>query len=186
MPAPATEATASSSPRLSNDNSRKVEVEQDLIILDSSHEESNTSANTSNGLIMGLNKSPQLHARSLMKTPIANHKSQSSVMNMSAGTEADDVCGASSSSGNGSDDHRLDELIKNLAKESVTVHLEEANEKERVETISHHSKLNTLLINIPNNQLAKSTNQGSAKPLAPDQLKCNILKGKSKLFLNVN
>ena len=31
---------------------------------------------------------------------------------------------------------------------------------------------------IPNNQTVKSVNQGSAKPLAPDQLKCNILKAR--------
>ena len=56
----------------------KADVEKDLIILDSSHDESNTSSASCNGggMVVGLSKSPQLHARSLMpKTPTANHKS---------------------------------------------------------------------------------------------------------------
>ena len=90
----------------------------------------------------------------------------------------------------GCEDNRLDELLKNLAKESLNLQADEVNAKDkssRVESTvssssSSHcsSKLNTTTrINIPNNQSLKSTNHaGLAKPLAPDQLKCNILKGK--------
>ena len=87
----------------------------------------------------------------------------------------------------GCEDHRLDELLKNLAKESLNLQADEVNAKDKssrvestVSSSSHCSKLNTTttMINIPNNQSLKSTNHaGSAKPLAPDQLKCNILKG---------
>ncbi len=143
------------------------EVDQDLIILDSSHEESNISSSVSNGLIVGLSKSPQLHARSLLKSPEANHKSrskdQSSSHDDNGAASVVDV-----------EENRLDTLIKILAKESTSVQMDEANEKERME-MTQHSKLNSL-INIPNNQTHKSSNQ-SAKPLAPEQLKCNILKG---------
>ena len=63
----------------------KADVEKDLIILDSSHDESNTSSASCNGggMVVGLNKSPQLHARSLLlKTPTANHKSTGLVYNI--------------------------------------------------------------------------------------------------------
>lgn len=142
------------------------DVDQDLIILDSSHEESTLSATASNGLIVGLSKSPQLHARSLLKSPEAEHKSRFKDQSDDGGcASAEDL-----------EESRLDTLMKILAKESTTVQLEEANEKGKMEMASHF-KLNTLLINIPNNQSHKSSNQGSAKPLAPEQLKCNILKG---------
>ena len=158
---------------ISDPTRKKAEIEQDLIILDSSHEEANTSGSSSNGLIVGLNKSPQLHARLLSKTPTGppNHASRSNEVSERGGGSDFGAAAA-----NGVEDHRLDELIKNLTKESMTMGLEDANEKEKVETACH-SKLNTLLINIPNNHSVKSTNQGLAKPLAPDQLKCNILKG---------
>lgn len=142
------------------------DADQDLIILDSSHEESNVSGSTSNGLIVGLSKSPQLHARSLLKSPEANHKSRSKDQN-----PCDDIGAASTVD---VEENRFDTLIKILAKESTSVQIDEANEKERME-LAPHSKLNSL-INIPNNQTHKSSNQ-SAKPLAPEQLKCNILKG---------
>lgn len=63
----------------------KAEVEKDLIILDSSHDESKTSNTSCNGggMLVGLSKSPQLHARSLLlKTPTANHKSTGLVSNL--------------------------------------------------------------------------------------------------------
>lgn len=139
---------------------------QDLIVLEPNQEQSLPS-DASNGLIMGLNNSPQLHARSLRKSPSANHKHPAIIeKELENGGAANLI----------PEDHRLDELIKNLAKESLTIHLEETNEKEKLETGSL-SKMNTLLINIPNNQTIKSSNQGTAKPLPPDQLKCNILKG---------
>jgi len=144
------------------------DVDQDLIILDSSHEDSALSTNASNALIVGLSKSPQLHARALLKSPEANHKSRFK-------DQSQDDNGAAASMED-IEENRLDTLIKILAKESTSVQLEEANEKGKMELTSH-SKLNTLLINIPNNQTHKSSNQGSAKPLAPEQLKCNILKG---------
>lgn len=164
----------------------KADVEKDLIILDSSHDESNTSSASCNGggMVVGLSKSPQLHARSLMpKTPTANHKSTGladcSVLSADGGEER-----------RGCEDNRLDELLKNLAKESLNLQADEVNAKDkssRVESTvssssSSHcsSKLNTTTrINIPNNQSLKSTNHaGLAKPLAPDQLKCNILKAR--------
>lgn len=144
------------------------DVDQDLIILDSSHEDSALSTNASNALIVGLSKSPQLHARALLKSPEANHKSRFK-------DQRQDDNGAAASMED-IEENRLDTLIKILAKESTSVQLEEANEKGKMELTSH-SKLNSLLINIPNNQTHKSSNQGSAKPLAPEQLKCNILKG---------
>ena len=140
---------------------------QDLIVLEPNQEQSSP-PDVANGLILGLNKSPQLHARSLRKSPLTNHKSHLAIneKEFENGGAANLI----------PEDHRLDELIKNLAKESLTIHLEETNEKEKLETGSL-SKMNTLLINIPNNQTIKSSNQGTAKPLPPDQLKCNILKG---------
>lgn len=173
------EASLTPSPQPTVESTPKTDVDQDLIILDSSHEESNTSGSSSNGLIVGLNKSPQLHARSLLKTPVVNHKSHNIETSLSAGAGTDDIACAASSV---APDHRFDELIKNLAKETMTIQLEEANEKDRLETASQLSKLNTVHINIPNNQSVKSTNQGSAKPLAPDQYKCNILKGRSFVY----
>ncbi|KZS10234.1 band 4.1-like protein 5 isoform X1 [Daphnia magna] len=146
------------------------DVDQDLIILDSSHEESTLSASASNGLIVGLSKSPQLHARSLLKSPEADHKPR--FKDQSLGDDG------GSASAEDLEENRLDTLMKILAKESTSVQLEEANEKGKMEMASHF-KLNTLLINIPNNQTHKSSNQGSAKPLAPEQLKCNILKARA-------
>lgn len=145
------------------------DIDQDLIILDSSHEESIAATN---GIIVGLSKSPQLHARSLLKSPEANRSQSKEAVSceVSGATSNVDV-----------EENRLDTLIKILAKESTSVQMEEANQKERMEIVSH-PKLNSLLINIPNNQTHKSSNQGSAKPLAPEQLKCNILKGKWFLF----
>jgi hypothetical protein len=142
-------------------------VDQDLIILDSSHEDNALSINASNALIVGLSKSPQLHARALLKSPEANHKPRFKDQSL-------DDAGAAASPED-MEENQLDTLIKILAKESTSVQLEEVNEKGKIESTSH-SKLNTL-INIPNNQTHKSSNQGSAKPLAPEQLKCNILKG---------
>ena len=55
-------AAAAAAGRTSEGSGRKVDVEKDLIILDSSHDESSAS-NTSSALIVGLSKSPQLHAR---------------------------------------------------------------------------------------------------------------------------
>ena len=133
--------------------------------MEANHDEGN-STDASNGLILGLNKSPQLHARALRKSPLASPKQVHNDQEFDSGCAANLI----------PEDRRLDELIKNLAKESLTINLEETNEKEKLETGSH-SKLNTLLINIPNNQSFKSSNQGTAKPLPPDQLKCNILKG---------
>ena len=142
-------------------------VDQDLIILDSSQEDNALSINASNALIVGLSKSPQLHARALLKSPEANHKPRFKDQSL-------DDAGAAASPED-MEENRLDTLIKILAKESTSVQLEEVNEKGKIESTSH-SKLNTLM-NIPNNQTHKSSNQGSAKPLAPEQLKCNILKG---------
>ena len=161
-------STAVIAPQAESTYKLSAEVDQDLIILDSSHEESNLSSNASNGLIVGLSKSPQLHARSLLKSPEANQKSRSKEPSSGEDNGATSVVDV--------EENRLDTLIKILAKEPSSVQMEEANEKERIE-ITSHSKLNSLLINIPNNQVHKSNNQGSAKPLAPEQLKCNILKG---------
>lgn len=150
--------------KTSNDNV------QDLIILDSSHDEiSNHSGNLNHSVIVGLSNSPQLHARSLLKSPDAN------LLTPSKDSLSSEDSGAASCVDAG--ENRLNTLIKILAKESSSNQIEEANEKEKNESASH-SKLHSLLINIPNNQTHKSTNQGSAKPLAPEQLKCNILKGK--------
>lgn len=145
-----------------------LDVDQDLILLDSSHEE-NSCELTANGIIVGLKKSPQLHARSLLKSPEASHKLSS----------RDPVlCEETAETLNAyEEENKLDNLIKILAKESTTVmQIDVAKEKERMESTSH-PKLNSHLLNIPNNQTHKSSNLGSAKPLAPEQLKCNILKG---------
>ena len=139
----------------------KDDNEADLINLDTSHED-NTSPDTSassNGVVLGLKQSPQLHARSIaVKSPTPNHKP----------LELAGACGTVSTTA----EDRLDVLIKNLTKEPLTRQLqpEEANDKVK----------NTTVITIPNNQSIKSTNQlaGSAKPLPPDQLKCNILKAR--------
>lgn len=69
---------------------------------------------------------------------------------------------------------RLEELIKNLTKTCAVNHVEEINEKEKLE----HGPIPKLnLVSIPNNQTHKSVNHGSAKPLPPEHIKCNILKG---------
>jgi len=165
-------AAAAAAGRTSEGSGRKVDVEKDLIILDSSHDESSAS-NTSSALIVGLSKSPQLHARSLMmKTPTAGRKDSCSVLL--------DSSESALSKKNAEGDHQLDELLKNLAKESLNFRAEEVNAKDsKVETPVNHSKLNTTLISIPNNQSVKSVNHaGAAKPLGPDQLKCNILKAR--------
>ena len=148
----------------------KIENEADLIILDNSHEDSTEPgvAAASSGMIVGLAQSPKLHAKSLMKSPLPVHKSQP----VEEQAEPNDAAVASASAA--ADDHRFDVLIKNLAKETLlTNQLEEINEKEKIETTG--SKLNT--IHIPNNHVMKTNNHSSAKPLLPDQLKCNILKG---------
>jgi hypothetical protein len=114
--------------------------------------------------LLGMKHSPQLHARSLMiKSPDAG-------------------AGAASA------DDRLDVLIKNLTKESLaTNQLQlitgsaggEDSVHEKVHNVNSVAGTNTVVISvIPNNQTVKSVNQGSAKPLPPDQLKCNILKAR--------